>query len=306
MSAPQHDLLDLPRRADRRPGPRWLRRVPDDWEPAWFVHLSLSPLSPTIGAVVEGVDLREPLDASVHDELHRALLEWKVLVLHDQHLSAAQQVAVARLWGEVEQHPFISAGSLDTVQRFEKGAGALGYENEWHADNTWREQPSFGAVLRALEVPEVGGDTLFADMAVAYDNLPGALQERLDGLQAVHDWLPAFGHLMDEPTRAAWRARFPAVQHPVVRTHPETGRPTLFVNSNFTTGIVGMAPDESAALLDHLYRQADIPEYQCRVRWRPGTVVLWDNRAVQHYAASDYWPERRVMERVAIVGDRPF
>jgi taurine dioxygenase len=286
-------------------GPKRMRRVGPEWEERPYERFGVRPLAPTIGAEVTGVDLAAPLPDDVFVDVHRCLLEWKVLFFRDQRIGAAEQRAFAARWGELERHPFIQAGDTDDVVRFEKDDRAKGYENLWHTDVTWRERPAMGAVLRAVEVPPVGGDTLFADMAVAYDNLPTALRERIDPLSAVHDFTPSFGALLDPETRARMQQQFPPVRHPVVRTHPETGRRTLFVNAIFTTQVVGLEPGESAALLDLLYRQAAVPEYQCRWRWRAGDVAMWDNRAVQHYACSDYWPARRVMERVAIVGDRP-
>jgi taurine dioxygenase len=286
------------------PGPRVVRRVPDGWEDRPYERLKVRGLSPTIGAEIGEVDLAS-VDDELFRELHRCLLEWKVLFFRDQRIGPDEHRAFASRWGELEEHPFIQAGDTPDVVRFEKGDRAKGYENLWHTDVTWRECPALGAVLRAIEVPEVGGDTLFADMGAAYDNLPDALRARVDGLQAVHDFTPSFGALLDAKNRAEMQARFPAVSHPVVRTHPETGRRTLFVNAIFTTHIVGLEPAESRELLALLCRQAAVPEYQCRWRWRAGDVAMWDNRAVQHYACSDYAPARRVMERVAIVGDRP-
>ncbi len=296
------DIITLPRRPDRRPGPVPIRGARAD---GWHLF-GVAPLSPSIGAEISGLDLGEALSPPVLAELTDALLEWKVLFFRDQHIDAEAQIAFARRFGEIEVHPFIPKGSIDNIQRFEKNEKTNGYENEWHTDNTWREKPSMAAVLRAIEVPPVGGDTLFADMAAAYDNLPDPLKARIDGAVATHDWLPAFGLANDAETNARLRESFPIVTHPVVRVHPVTGRRTIFVNSNFTQSIVGLEPEESRQLLDLLYRQADRPEYQCRFRWTVGAVALWDNRAVQHYATSDYRPARRVMERVAIVGDIPI
>jgi taurine dioxygenase len=155
-------------------------------------------------------------------------------------------------------------------------------------------------------VPPVGGDTLWADMGAAYDWLDDDIKARIDQMVAVHDWIHTFGRGMDAATREALRPDFPPVEHPVVRTHPETGRKTLYVNVAFTQHIVGLDPVQSAELLDHLYRQATHPELQCRFRWTPGDVAFWDNRSTQHYAASDYYPQRRVMQRITIIGGQPY
>jgi taurine dioxygenase len=187
-----------------------------------------------------------------------------------------------------------------------KDAETPGFENEWHTDLTWHTAPSFGAVLRAVEVPAVGGDTLWADAAAAYDILDEEVQQRIEHLTAVHDWRHTFGLGMPEEVVARLDAQFPAPIHPVVRLHPETGRRTLFVNRIFTRSIVGMDEEESDALLRHLYAQYERPEVQCRYRWAPGSVAFWDNRATLHYASSDYFPQQRVMDRISIAGDVPF
>jgi taurine dioxygenase len=300
---------------EKRSGPRVAARTPADWTATDYTRFTLRPVAPTIGAEVGGLSLAEPLDDELRHQLNQALLEWKVLLFRDQNLTREQQAAFGRHWGDLEQHPFAKesrafadrqdADAPDVV-RLEKDEMAKGQENLWHADVTWRVNPSMGAVLRAIEVPEVGGDTLWADMGAAYDLLPQEVKDRIDGMVAVHDWIDTFGRAMDPAKRDALRPDFPAIEHPVVRTHPETGRRTLFVNSAFTQHIVGLDPDESAELLSYLYRQAAYPEYQCRFRWTPGAVAFWDNRAAQHYASSDYFPQRRVMERVSIVGDRPY
>jgi taurine dioxygenase len=291
-------------------GPRVMRRVPDDWAPRPFERLTIVPYGEVIGAEVRGIDLAAPLDAATRDEIRHALLEWKVLFFRDQHLDSAGQLEFARAFGELEHHPFLREGDSPEVVRFEKGANrddpfAVGNENGWHTDVTWRAEPAMGAVLRAVEVPERGGDTLWADMACAYDNLPSELRDRIDGMRAVHSFVQTFGHGMSAEQRAQMLEQYPPVEHPVVRTHPETGRKTLYVNSFFTERIVGCDDAESEQLIDRLAQQAMHPEWQVRLRWEPGTVAFWDNRATQHYAASDYFPARRVMDRVAIKGDRP-
>ncbi len=274
-------------------------------EKARYQGFDVRAMSPVIGAEVHGLDLGSLTDESFA-EVERALLDFKVLVFRDQAIGAEAQIAFAERFGEVDDHPFLPAAEgQPKVDRFAKDADTVGVENIWHTDVTWKELPPLGTVLRAIEVPEVGGDTLFADMASAYRGLAKDVRERVASMRAVHDFTNSFGRLLDPETRAERQKQFPPVEHPVVRSHPRTGEPILFVNRIFTSHLVGLAPDESDELLAHLCEQATFPEYQCRVRWAPGTVTMWDNRAVQHYAANDYWPRKRVMERVTIVGDRP-
>jgi taurine dioxygenase len=292
------------------PGPRLAARVPDGWDERPFTRFTVTPVAPLIGAEIGGISLADPIDPELFDELNRALLEWKVLFFRQQDITVEQHRDFAAHWGGLESHPFIKelVDQPDAVEvvRLEKNEVLSGYENAWHSDVTWRVSPSLGSVLRAIEVPAVGGDTLWADMAAAYDNLTPDMQELLDGKVAVHDWMPLFGRGMDDATKEALRADFPEVEHPIVRTHPETGRKTLYVNRAFTQRVVGMDPVEGEALLQFLYAQAAFPEYQCRLRWQPGDVAFWDNRSTQHYAASDYSPQRRVMERITVIGDRPY
>jgi taurine dioxygenase len=254
---------------------------------------------------VAGSSLGAGLDEDPFVELRRALLDWKVLFFRDQDITAEQHRDFGRRWGELEVHPFLPAGDQPEVVRFAKSAENKGVENIWHSDVTWREVPSMGSILRAIEVPDVGGDTLFADMAAAYDGLADDVRQRIDGLTAVHDFATSFGQAMDPDELARMRAQFPPAEHPVVRTHPETGRRTLYVNEIFTSHIVGLDATASDDLLAHLCAQTRVPEYQCRFRWTPGAIAFWDNRATQHYAVSDYWPAPRVMERVTVIGDRP-
>ena len=285
-------------------GPRRLRRVTDDWEDRPYEHLQLRPLSPTIGAEVAGVDLSQ-VSAAQAAEIDRALLEWKVLFFANQHITPAEHRDFAARWGELEVHPFLAQGAVPEIVRFEKGPDQQGYENVWHSDVTWRRIPPLGSVLHCVECPPVGGDTLWADMGAAYDGLPAVVRDRIDGLVAVHDFTRTFGRGLSKDKLEKARVEYPPVEHPVVRVHPATGRRTLFVNAPFTSHIVGLDPPESDRLLETLCAQAQVPEYQCRFRWAAGSVAFWDNRATQHYAASDYAPQRRVMERVTIIGDRP-
>jgi taurine dioxygenase len=309
--------IEMPALADligpfhgRLPGPRLAARVPDGWEERPYTRCTVTPVAPLIGAEIGGVSLADPVDAELFEELNRALLEWKVLFFRGQDITADQHRDFAAHWGPLEAHPFIKElvdqPEQVEVVRFEKNEAVSGYENEWHSDVTWRTAPSLGSVLRAIEVPPVGGDTLWADMGAAYDRLTPAMQRFLDGKVALHDWERVFGWGMDPDTKAKLREDFPKVEHPVVRTHPETGRKTLYVNRGFTERIVGLSDEDSDALLQFLYAQASFPEYQCRWRWQPGDVAFWDNRSTQNYASSDYAPARRVMERITVIGDRPF
>lgn len=293
-------------RSGLRFGPQVAARVPDSWVDEPYTRFEVIPKSPTIGAEIVGVDLTA-LDDETFADIHRALLEWKVLFFRDAGLDPESHAALGARWGELEFHPFLTnAPDRPTAVRFEKNDAVGGYENVWHSDVSWRAVPSLGSLLRAVEVPAAGGDTLWADMGAAYDCLPDDVKQRIDGMQAVHDWIDTFGALMTEEQREATRRDFPPSVHPVVRTHPETGRKTLYVNAIFTTELVGLDPAEGDVLLEYLCRQADYPEYQCRWSWTPGDLVIWDNRATQHYATSDYHPQRRVMERITVIGDHPF
>lgn len=294
---------------DRNPGPigphPWLADMSARLDGMAWEGFAARRLSPSIGAELDGLALADLDDAGVA-ELRAALLAYKVVVVRAQDLSVDQQLALGRRFGELDVHPFLgSDGMNDEIVRLAKDERTAGYENIWHSDVSWRETPSLGTILRAVEVPEVGGDTLFADMEAALLALDPGVRERIEGRTAVHDFAQSFGQAMSEADVDAFHERFPAVEHPVIRTHPETGRQLLYVNAIFTSHLVGLPADESEELLEVLCRQAAIPEVQCRVRWEPGTVVLWDNRATQHYACSDYWPQARVMERVTIRGERP-
>ena len=272
-----------------------------------FDRIRATPLAPVIGAVLEGVDLREPLDDETFREVERALHEFKVIFFRDQDVTEQQQAAFASRFGELEEHPFLpSPDGKPEVIRFAKDEEALGVENIWHSDVSWREIPSLGSVLRARTVPKIGGDTLWADMESAYEGLTDELKEKIEGAVAVHDFVNSFGLGMSAERREEMRAKYPPAEHPVVRTHPATGRRSIYVNGIFTSHVKGLSPEESDDLLRALYRQAGFPEYQVRFRWAKDSIAFWDNRSTQHYAASDYWPQERVMDRVTVVGDRPF
>ena len=281
------------------------KRVPSVEE-----SIALEPLTPTIGAEVQGIDLSTAPDEATLSALREALLEYKVLFFRDQDISTEEHLAFARQFGELEVHPFAPhKEGHPEVLAITHDRDSKGRENKWHSDVTWRECPSLGSILRAIEVPPVGGDTLFSDSYAAYEGLSDEVKEKIEGKVAVHDFAH-FRKLMAKRGKTAeeieeMNRKYPEVEHPVVRTHPETGSRGLYVNTAFTQYIVGMEREESDALLQHLYAQAAIPEYQCRFRWQKNSIAFWDNRACQHYAVSDYWPAVRRMERVTIIGDRP-
>ena len=270
----------------------------------------LQHLTPCIGTEVHGISLSGDLDQAVIDYLAELLVERKVIFFRDQAITQEAHIAFAARFGSLEVHPFTlnDAGHPEIIHLIndEKHPPNI---NIWHSDVTWRAQPSLGSILRGREIPEVGGDTLFANMEAAYEGLDDETKDQLDGLYAVHDNEGFLAGMRNqgasEEDIEAKRAEFPAVTHPVVRTHPISGRKSLYVNRAFTRSIVDMAPEQSASLLSKLYLQAWIPDYQCRFRWQPDSFAFWDNRAAQHYAAANYWPEKRAMERVTIVGDRP-
>ncbi len=271
-----------------------------------FEKITVTPKGVTLGAEISGVRLSGDLPDEVIAEIRRAWLDHKVVYVRDQDITSTEHVEFARRFGELEVHPFL-LGSEEHPElvRFEKGVEASGFENGWHHDVTWRETPSMGAILRSIQVPATGGDTAFSDMAAAYDGLDDEMKERLDGLQAAHDYTLAFGSFVDDSKKAEMREQYPVVNHPIVRTHPETGRKLLFVNAYFTSHVIDMDEDEGNQLLRYLISRASVMEYQYRVSWEPNQVTLWDNRIVQHYALSDYYPDVRIMERASIVGDRP-
>lgn len=275
-----------------------------------YQQLRVTPLTGTIGAEIGNIDLRETMSDAVMQEVHRALLEWRVIFFRDQDISTEDHLRFARWFGDLEVHPFAEEKpGYPEVLTITHDESSPGKENIWHSDVTWRSQPSLGSVLRALQTPAYGGDTLFCDMAAAYNGLSDSIKNELEGLTARHDFngfrqgLIAKGASADEV--AKFDATYPNPNHPVVRTHPETGEKSLYVNRAFTKEINGLDATASEAMLEHLYAQARVPEYQCRFHWQQHSIAFWDNRACQHYAASDYWPQRRVVERVTICGDLP-
>jgi len=269
--------------------------------------LTTTPMTATIGAEISGVDLSQDLSAATIAEIRAALLEWKVIFFRDQTaLDRDRHVAFGRSFGDLEVHPLTPKDQAEPEIFVLPSGGKHKAPGVWHSDVTWRPEPSLGSILRAVELPPIGGDTLWADMGAAYDLLDDATKDEIADLIALHDFTRAFGFGQPPEVQEKMRRKYPTVEHPVVRTHPETGRKTIYVNASFTGGIKGMESRDAYGLLDRLQRQATIPDVQCRFRWEPGSVAFWDNRATQHIVSNDFLPARRVMERVTVVGDRPF
>lgn len=268
----------------------------------------------TIGAEIRGVDFSRPVGAETIAALRDALMEHQVIFFRDAAMTPAQHVAFGRHFGELTVHPFVPhLDEFPEVVVLDNHADNPVFSTDhWHSDETFRVMPPMGSILRCVRRPETGGETLWCDMVAAYENLSDKMQHFLSGLEAIHDF-KNFRHKFDHlPSRerhaklAEMEEELPNPAHPVVRTHPVSGRKALFVNEQFTLAIKGMREDESRALLDFLYSQARIPEYQFRFHWEVDSMVFWDNRPTQHYAANDYYPQRRTMHRVTIKGDKPF
>ena len=282
---------------------------PDEFE-SRSLPFEVNRLSPTIGGELLGVDLRKDLTSEVKDLIYEALLVYKVIFFRDQDLTTDQHIHFSKNFGDLEVHPFAPfKDGYPEVLKITHNEKSRGRENTWHSDVTWRKEPSLGSVLRMLEKPENGGDTLFSNMYAAYDDLTDEVKQKLEGAVAVHDFVGFRKRLIKEGKSPkeieAFNKKFPMPEHPVFRTHPDTGKKVIYVNRAFTQYIKGWEEDESKDMLDFLYSRASTPEYQCRFAWENNSIAFWDNRACQHYANSDYWPQIRRVERVTIIGDRP-
>jgi len=269
-----------------------------------YERISVEKIHPLIGAEISDVDLSGPLDDETIAEIHDAWMKHLLIIFRDQSLSPDQHMAFGQRFGKLHIHPAVAFSNqrpeILVVKADENSTRISG--EDWHSDVSCEEEPPMGSLLYITTVPpQGGGDTLFADMYRAYESLSEPIRKMLAGMTAVHDGK----HVFDRPGYREDR-RFPCTEHPVVRTHPVTGRQALFVNRGFTTHIVGLSRNESDAILQMLYRHIETPEFSVRLHWRPNTLACWDNRCTQHRALFDYFSNRRYGERVTVIGERPF
>jgi len=283
--------------------------MPANTKPSSAATIKIERLNGNIGALLHNVDLSRPQSEAEFAVIHQALVDHQVIVMRNQKITLQQQMDFARLFGDLSIHPF--SPNLDDKREVivldYSADNPPALTDQWHSDETFRKNPPMGTILRAKVVPEYGGDTLFSSMTAAYTGLSERMKQYIHGLEALHDfkpWRPLFTSSEKHQQKLRELEReFPNPWHPVVRVHPVTGRRILNVNAQFTVKLRDLRADESETMLNYLYSRAAVPEYQLRVKWEPDTVVMWDNRSVQHYAPHDYYPQRRTMERVTVAGD---
>lgn len=299
-------------RMGNRPVSELLAALADD-EGAELEHLGL-----TLGTVVHGIDLKAPFSDARIAFLRSVLLERKVIFFRDQHLTENQQVEFARQFGDLDAFPFGKPGANPFILEIIHDELSPGSENSWHTDVTWMESPSLGSIAQCTECPPFGGDTLFSDSHAAFLGLPEKIKSQISTLSGINDYrvfLNRGGIQVPESLANEMKAQIPfGVAHPLARQHPETGKLALYIHGGFlrhdslfdhTTG-EAMGCEASKALVAELLKQHSRPEYQCRFQWSEGDIAFWDNRAVQHYAASDYYPHQRRLRRVTVSGSRPY
>jgi taurine dioxygenase len=273
--------------------------------------VEVEPVAGALGAEISGVDLSGPLDEATVAAIRRAWLEHGVIFFRDQELPPAAFLAFARRFGEPIEYPFVKGlpEAPEIIPVLKQADERVNFGGIWHSDTAYLDIPPMGSMLIAREVPPAGGDTLFASMYLAYDTLSDGMKRLLADLRGINssasaDVSKTREDRMKDSGRADARPEYVAT-HPIVRTHPETGRKALYVNVAHTVGIEGLAREESAPLLDYLYRHQIKPEFTCRFRWRPRSIAFWDNRCVQHNAVNDYQGHRRLMHRITLAGDKP-
>lgn len=276
-------------------------------------RIKIQSLGPYIGAQVSDIDLTRPLSDAQFEQLYHALIRHQVLFLRNQPLTPLQHRQLAARFGDLHIHPvYPHAPDVEEIIVLDTHDDNPPDNDNWHTDVTFIETPPAGAILTAQRLPETGGDTLWASGIAAYQALSEPLKVLLNALQAEHDFRKAFQeykYRASEEEHQRWLqavAKNPPVLHPVIRTHPVSGKKALFVNEGFTTRIVGLKEKESEALLNFLFAHITKPDFQVRWRWQVGDVAIWDNRVTQHYANADYLPARRIMHRATILGDKPF
>lgn len=267
--------------------------------------IEITPVAGALGAEISGVDLTRDLGAAAFDAVRQAWLDYEVIFFRDQPMSPAAHAALADRFGKPQLHeayPHVDGYPQITI--LENDEANPSKIEKWHTDMTFRRRPPLGSILHGTVIPARGGDTLFASMSAAFDGLSDAMQQFLSSLTAIHDFSHGFRESLAEPggreRLADMVASNPPVSHPVVQTHPESGKRCLYVNSLFTVAIEGMKQKESDALLDFLFNHVTTPEYTCRFAWQPDSVAFWDNRIVQHKPVNDYWPQHRKMQRITI------
>lgn len=273
-------------------------------------NLRILPVTTAIGAEIQGVDLGRKLDAATEDAIYQALVRHLVIFFRDQEISPERHLAFAQSFGELDEpHPYYAhVPGFERIVKLANDANNPPDTDNWHTDLTFRPEPPFASILIAREVPETGGDTLWASMYAAYESLPVDVKAHISTLRAVHDMGDFRNSFVDE-TRSTARLvdamqRFGFAIHPLVQTHPVTGKKYLYVNDSFTSHIVGLPARASRRLLSYLLDHIERAEHQVRFRWRPGSVAMWDNRCTQHYAVADYLPAYRCMNRITVVRDR--
>ncbi|PIJ51223.1 taurine dioxygenase [Erwinia sp. OLTSP20] len=276
-------------------------------------RLTIVPLGPHIGAQISNLDLSRPLSDSQFEQLYHALLRHQVVFLRQQPVTPQQQRALAIRFGDLHIHPvYPHAQGVEEIIVLDTHKDNPPDNDNWHTDVTFIETPPAVALLTSKLLPDSGGDTLWSSGIAAFEALSTPFKSLLSGLQAEHDFtksFPGFKYRKTEEEHTRWKqavAKNPPVVHPVVRTHPVSGRKALFVNEGFTTRIIGISEKESTALLAFLFAHTTKPEFQVRWRWQQDDMAIWDNRITQHYANADYYPARRVMHRATVLGDKPF
>lgn len=273
-----------------------------------YETIEITPMTPRIGAEVSGIDLTKSLGNQQFQELHDALMEHSVLFFRNQDVDVEQHKNLGRLFGDLHIHP----GSPPPpghpeilIVHADKDSKHIAGEN-WHSDVTCDAEPPMGSILHLWEVPKSGGDTLFASMEAAYDDLSERMKIYLDGLTATHSGEQIYRGRYNNQKHDDTNVTYPRNVHPVVRTHPVTGRKSIFVNKTFTTHINEIPKAESDSVLAFLYSHCAKPDYQVRFKWQPHSIAFWDNRCVQHLALWDYYPQVRSGYRVTVKGDKPF